>query len=244
MKTRTLVKLFRGAAARACTVFLLVGITPAAFAVSPNEILQAADDIRNPAESFFMRVSVSGKDGNSVFEVFTKGKDKTLIRTVAPLRDVGRDLLMLEENMWAYIPNLKRAVRVSLNQKLTGQTANGDIARMRWFGDYSAKIEKETSEFWQLKLSASKKGLTYESLRAFVEKSTFRPLKAEYLSSSDVLLKTATFEGYKSMAGKMRPTVIKITSGNSADASTIEISKMESRNLPANLFFQDTLGKQ
>jgi len=216
----------------------------AALAVTPDEILRSADEIRNPSESFFMHVAVTGNDGSSSFEVYTKGKDKTLIRTVAPLRDVGRDLLMLEENMWAYIPNLKRAVRVSLNQKLSGQTANGDIARMRWFGDYSAKIENETTDFWQLKLEASKKGLTYDRLRAFVQKNTFRPMKAEYLSNSDVLLKIALFSGYKSMAGKMRPTIIKITNGKSSDASIIEISKMESRDLPASIFFQDTLGKR
>ncbi len=222
----------------------LVGFVSPAFAVTPDEILRAADEIRNPSESFFMRVKVASSDGSSGFEVFTKGKDKTLIRTVAPLRDVGRDLLMLEENMWAYIPNLKRAVRVSLNQKLTGQTANGDIARMRWFGDYTAQIETENADSWQLKLQANKKGLTYERLRAFVQKKTFRPLKAEYLSSTDVLLKTATFGEYKPMAGKVRPTLIKIVDSKSPDASTIEIQKLESRDLPASLFFQDTLGKQ
>jgi outer membrane lipoprotein-sorting protein len=218
-------------------------LTSTAMAATPDEILRAADDIRNPSESFFMHVTVTGNDASSAFEVYTKGKDKTLIKTVAPIRDVGRDLLMLQENMWAYIPNLKRAVRVSLNQKLTGQTANGDIARMRWFGDYAATLEKETTDVWQLKLEASKKGLTYDRLRAFVQKKTFRPIKAEYLSSSDVLLKTAVFEGYKTMAGKMRPTIIKITGNKSSETSTIEISKMESRDLPASLFFQETLGK-
>jgi outer membrane lipoprotein-sorting protein len=228
----------------ALAYILFSALSLTALAATPDEILRAADDIRNPSESFFMQVTVVGKNGNSAFEVYTKGKDKTLIKTVAPSRDVGRDLLMLQENMWAYIPNLKRAVRVSLNQKLSGQTANGDIARMRWFGDYSAKLEKETSDTWQLKMEANKNGLTYDRIRAFVKKNTFRPIRAEYLSKSDVLLKTAVFDGYKSMAGKMRPTIINITESKSSEVSTIEISKMESRDLPASLFFQDTLGKQ
>src|SRR5687768_13390094 len=126
----------------------LVGLvstaSPAAESVTPEAIIEKADAIRNPAESFRMQVQVKNSEGDSSrFEVLTKGKDKTLIKTLAPRRDLGRNMLMLEENMWAYIPNLKRAVRVGLNQKLTGEAANGDISRMRWSGDYDAKLENE-----------------------------------------------------------------------------------------------------
>src|SRR4051812_8253138 len=90
---------------------------------SATEILEHADAIRNPSESFRMRAEVKTGEDTSEFEVQTKGKDKTLVKTLAPSRDVGRNMLMLDENMWAYIPNLKRAVRIGLNQKLTGQAA-------------------------------------------------------------------------------------------------------------------------
>ena len=68
---------------------------------------------------------------------------------------------MLDENMWVFIPNLKRSVRVGLSQKLTGQAANGDISRMRWSGDYTPKLLKETKKSWLLHLQAKKKGLTH-----------------------------------------------------------------------------------
>ena len=48
--------------------------------------------------------------------------------------------------IWVFIPNLKRSVRVGLSQKLTGQAANGDISRMRWSGDYTPKLLKETKK--------------------------------------------------------------------------------------------------
>ena len=44
------------------------------------------------------------------------------------------------------MPSLKRAIRVSLSQKLMGEAANGDISRMRWYGDYNVKIEKQTNK--------------------------------------------------------------------------------------------------
>ena len=100
-----------------------------------------------------MKVTVlSGKqnEDRSEFDVSIQGNEKTLIKTLAPTRDRGRNLLMLQEEMWAFIPNLNRAVRVSLSQKLTGQTANGDISRMRWSGDYNPALESENEKEWVL----------------------------------------------------------------------------------------------
>src|SRR5262249_12942435 len=129
-----------------------------------EEILKRADAVRNPADSFEMTVEVmsSGQDEPRVFDVKLKGKDKTLVKTLSPSADRGRNLLMLAEDMWAYVPNLGRPVRVSLSQKLTGQAANGDISRMRWSGDYDVAIEAEFAKGWVLALNANKEGLTYD----------------------------------------------------------------------------------
>ncbi len=179
----------------------------------------------------------SGDTETHVFEVSLKGNDKTLIRTMAPKRDVGRDLLMIDENMWAYVPNLKRAVRVGLSQKLTGEAANGDISRMRWAEDYIGVIEKDEAASWTLLLTAKKKGLTYEKIRAVVEKKTFKPLTAEYLTVDGKVLKRGEFKDYMSMAGKSRPTLLLIADAVRADQkSEIRISDMKIKTFPDTLF--------
>ena len=47
------------------------------------------------------------------FQVSLQGSQKTYIKTLKPERDHDRDMLMVEESMWAYVPNLKRALRVN-----------------------------------------------------------------------------------------------------------------------------------
>lgn len=224
---------------------LILTITSLTYALSPKEIVKKADAIRNPASSYRMIVSVdSSEDDAKEFEVLIQGNARTVIRTKSPARDKGRNLLMLEEDMWSYIPNLKRAVRVSLSQKLTGQTANGDISRMRWADDYDAKIESETKDHWVMHLKAKKKGLTYEQLRVWIHKNDFHPIKAEYLSVGGKVLKNAKYEGYKMLAGINRPTEIVIQDAiKETDRSTIHILEMESREFPAALFQQSNLGK-
>ena len=111
-------------------------------AEDPALWVKAADAIRNPAESFFMKIKVEAEDRSQTFDVSLKGQDKTLIVTKEPAKDRGRNMLMLDRDFHAYVPNLKRSMKLSLAQKLSGQVANGDISRTRWYGDYTVKLEK------------------------------------------------------------------------------------------------------
>lgn len=239
----------RAAGALAVAVALISVPSAALSATGPSaeEIIRRADEVRNPSESYSMTVEVTDGEQDSAparFEVSLKGNDKTLVRTIKPLRDKGRDLLMLGEDMWAYIPNLKRAIRVSLGQKLTGQAANGDISRMRWSGDYDAVIESETPKEWRIAMKARKKGLTYDAVTAWVEKGTYRPLRAEYLTPGGKVLKRARFEDYRTLGGRERPARIVIQDAvRENDVSVIRIEKMKVRDFASSLFHQRNLGK-
>jgi outer membrane lipoprotein-sorting protein len=208
---------------------------------SPESIIKKVDEIRNPsADSYAMKVEITDPSNSSshyVYDVSLSGNTKTLVKTIEPAREQGRNYLMLDEDMWAYLPNLGRAVRVSLSQKLTGQASNGDISRMRWSGDYIAKIESETPKEWVLYLTANKKGLTYEKIRVWVQKSNYHPLHSELLAASGKPLKRAVYEGYKMMAGKVRPTQINIQDANRpTDQSKMTILSMTPKSFPASLF--------
>ncbi len=214
--------------------------------ISAQEIIKRADEVRNPSESYYIEVEVvdrGSSEPSHKFRVAIAGNDKTRIETIEPARDNGRNMLMLGENMWVFVPNLKREVRVSLNQKLTGQAANGDISRMRWSGDYQATIEDETEKEWQLDLQANKKGLTYDRLKVWVEKDSFRPKRAEYMTRAGKVLKKVKYGGYKTLAGRERPSKILIQDATkSNDQSIIKIRKMKVKSFPNSLYQKSELG--
>jgi outer membrane lipoprotein-sorting protein len=222
----------------------LVWFSTVSLAESPEAILKKADEVRNPAESFQMTVETENQDGeSSKFEVKIKGSRKTLVKTLSPARDRGRNLLMIGEDMWAYVPNLKRSVRVALSQKLTGEAANGDISRMRWAGDYDVKLEKQDGKQWVLFLTADKKGLTYDKIRVWISKEGYRPMKAEYLSLSGDVLKNAKFDDYKMMEGAERPgTLIISDAKRKSQKTTITIVDIKKASFPDALFQESTLG--
>ncbi len=218
---------------------ILVGaMAPVVKAASPAELLvKAADDIRNPSEAFEMNIKVEDSEGNnSAFSVFLKGKEQTLIVTKEPSRDRGRNMLMLDRDFNVYVPNLKRSMRLSLSQKLSGQVSNGDIARTRWYGDYDVKEEGSDAKEIRLFLKAKRDNLTYAAIRLWVDKATKRPVRTEYLGSNGTtVLKKAYFESYKTMEGAMRPSVLRIED-TAGKTSRIIINEMKKKSFEDSFF--------
>jgi len=229
-----------------CCLWLTL-LSSQALAANPSaeEILQKADEVRNPSESYFLRMEVVSSDtpdDPSEFEVSLQGNAKTLVKTVKPVRDRGRKMLMQEQNMWLFVPNLKRSVRVGLSQRLVGQIANGDISRMRWSGDYSVQMENQTADEWVLGLKATKQGLTYDRLRIWVQKNTFHPLRAEFLTASGKVLKKAQYLDYRQLCGRVRPSRMVIADAiKQSDQSTLKVLQMEVKTFPSSIFYPENL---
>ncbi|MFZ9521442.1 MAG: outer membrane lipoprotein-sorting protein [Silvanigrellaceae bacterium] len=214
---------------------------------TPDDILRRADAIRCPESSFVMEVDIETikKDELVKLEVYTKGRDKTRINTLIPVRDRKRSMIMKGDDVWAYVPNLKRPVLVSMSQRLAGETALADVSRMRWWQDYAATLDSEDGRFWNLMLQASRKKLPYRQIKVQIEKSTFKPVQAEYLSPSGRILKRAKFSGYKTIAGASRPTEIFFENiVVPSKSSTLKILKLEEKDVPDALFDEQSLGQQ
>lgn len=212
--------------------------------MASENLLRLIDDYRNPSESYSMIVTIKStkEKEDSKFEVLLKGNNKTLIKVLAPKKNLKRNMLMIDQNMWVYIPNIKRAVRVSLNQKLTGEAANGDIARMRWDGDYKYKIVDQDNKIITLYLEALKNDLTYSKLKVYVEAKTYKPIKAEFLSLSDKILKVAEYTNYEMVLGRERPMKMIITDYLQKDKSSeLYFSNLKIQNFPDSLFQEKSL---
>jgi outer membrane lipoprotein-sorting protein len=224
------------------TLVLLLWST-SLIAQDADEILRKADEIRAPSESYRMEVSVESSDNSRFrYEIKVGGKESSIIRTLEPAREVGKNFLMLHEDMWAYVPNIKRSLRVTLNQKLTGQAANGDISRMSWVGDYKPALESQTDKEWVLLLKAERRGLTYDGIRVWIDKSNHRPLRGEYLSLQGKVLKRVEFAEYKTIAGNVRPTLIRIENADrKEDYSLLRILDMQKAEFSSTLFTQNNL---
>jgi outer membrane lipoprotein-sorting protein len=220
-----------------CLVAVLVpGSASIAAGGSPSDWVKVADGIRNPSESFEMKIRVESDENTSLLQVYLKGQDKTLVVTREPARDRGRNMLMLDREFHAYVPNLKRSMKLSLAQKLQGQVANGDISRTRWHGDYEVKLEKSSDKEDQVLLKGVKDNLTYAWIRLWLQKKTHRPIRAEYMGlNGKTVIKRAYFEDYKQISGAVRPTTMRIED-TAGKKSFVRILSMQSKSNPDSFF--------
>ena len=165
---------------------------------------------RNGWTSYSVMTTIINYEDNELkeeglFEVSIKGMDKTLVKFMNA--DVkGEYLLMVDDDMWIYMPNTRKPIRITPLQRLMGNASNGDVARTRYAEDYSAKLIKEESvngvPCYVLELNAKRDGATYKKIDYWVEKETKRPKKAEMYLLSGKHFKSITFDRYEETAGK------------------------------------------
>jgi len=225
---------------------------PAALAqASAEEILRRADEIRFPQEGFEVLVVIrSVEQGRAAEErtlkVLSKGNENTVVMTVQPASERGQTLLMKDRDLWLFLPRVSQPVRLSLAQRLTGQVANGDIARANFAGDYSVKLAgSETigkEAMYVLDLTANDRKVTYPRVRYWVRHGDYRPYKAEFYSLSNRLLKSCRYDDFRPLAGKLRPARLVMTDALIKGAeSTLQYSDMKLRQLPDQIFTKEYL---
>jgi outer membrane lipoprotein-sorting protein len=216
-----------------------------------KSIVEKADHVRFPAEPFEVAITISTTNGSESAEerryrVLAKGPENTIVMVTEPATERGQILLMKGRDLWIFLPTVSQPVRLSLAQRLTGQVANGDLARANFAGDYAAKLlrtEKSGNDtFYVLELTAIERSVTYHRVVYWVGESNFWPHKAEFYSLSDRLVKTCLYENYKLLAGRERPTRLVMRNALVKDEeSVLEYSSMRVRDLPDRMFTKDYL---
>jgi hypothetical protein len=178
--------------------------------------------------------------------VLIKGRTKTIIKTLDPPVDRGTSMLMVDYDFWVFLPTISKPLRISLQQRLLGEVANGDIARVNFSGDYTAKIQKEENldgtDYYVLELLAKDERVTYHRVLLWVQKDNSHPLKAEFYAASGKLLKTASYEEYRMVAGRLRPTKLVLNDPLvRGQHSIIEYSDLTPADFPDKYFTEQYL---
>jgi Outer membrane lipoprotein-sorting protein len=220
---------------------------------SAQSILERADQIRFPRHGFQVDVSIRSTAPDRQIEsrkyrILTKGNENTVVMITEPAAEKGQMMLMKARDLWIFVPSVSQPVRLSLGQRLTGQVANGDLARSNFTGDYTPQILRtdtiDGENYKVLELNAVDRSVTYSKVIYWVNQTNFRPYKAEFYSLSNRLLKTCRYEAYQEQAGAMRPTRLVMEDAlRKGVESVLEYSAMQLRDLPDRVFTKDYLNR-
>jgi len=224
------------------TVALLALMLANSAHASPDAqtILAASDAIRNPGRPFSQIVTlVEYRDGkqkdSNTLAIYAKadtkgGQYRSLIRFTAPPRDANKLMLKNGNDLWFYDPANKASVRMSPQQRLLGQAANGDVVTVNLAKDYKAKLsaeedvhdgERQLRHCYKLVLSAASPDVTYDHIEMWIDSGNSRPVKARFYSESGSLLKIAYYRHFRMELGVERPTETVIIDGLNTNWVTV-----------------------
>jgi outer membrane lipoprotein-sorting protein len=214
-----------------------------AYAVDGTELLKQIDRNLNPLsyESYRKLINIEPDGRKKEFTLFTvkKGVDKVASLFIAPASEKGRSTLRLGDNMWLYIPNVGKPIRItSLQSVVGGVFNNADILQLDYAAEYLVENVEEKGNEYLLQLKAKTKTVAYDRIRLWAEKERKLPTKIECLTEAGMLIKTLYFRDVKEFGnGLVRPAVIETDSPLYKNYKSIMIlAKIKARDFKDEVF--------
>jgi outer membrane lipoprotein-sorting protein len=221
---------------------LCLAALPAA-AIDGTQILQKVDRNLEPEtyESYRQLTDIQpdGTKKVSVLYTMKKGRDKVVALFLAPASDKGRVTLRLADNMWLYMPDVGRPIRITSLQSVTGSVFNNaDILRIDYTAEYNVEAADEQKDAYLLSLKAKTGEVAYDKLKMWVDKQALLPVTIEAYAASGLLLKTLRFKNIKDFGGGIkRPATLETDSPLYKDyKSVMQWSGLKKRDFADEIF--------
>lgn len=214
-----------------------------AWALSGKEILEQVDHNLQPGDLEMYRkiinIEPSGAKKEFVLWFLKKDKDKVVTLFVSPASEEGRATLRLGDNMWLYIPNVGKPIRITSMQSVVGGVFNNaDIMRLDYSEEYNVAALAEDQGQYLLDLKAKTGAVAYDRLKMWVLKKELVPTKIECYAATGMLIKTIHFKEIKDIGdGVVRPAVMETDSPLYKGYKSIMISaRLKKRSLSDEVF--------
>jgi len=224
--------------------------------IDPQYLLKRGDEIRNPQRGFSVDVELREYrdrklSATSSLTVFSKpdetsGQYNSLLRFTKPSNDANKLMLKNGKDLWFYDPASQVSIRISPRARLLGQASNGDVMAVNFADQYDAKVigleetgdgsaKKRNTVHLELK---ARKGsqLIYPKANYWADPQSGEPIKVEFRTVENRLLKTVFFRGLNvglDSASPDSPSETIIIDGlNSNWVTVIRSSNVKNQDVP------------
>jgi outer membrane lipoprotein-sorting protein len=233
--------------------FLLSALLPAAGwseSLTGAQILEQVDYNLQPGDLEMYRkiinIEPDGRKKEYVLWFLKKDKDKVVTLFVSPASEEGRATLRQGDNMWLYIPNVGRPIRITSMQSVVGGVFNNaDIMRLDYAVEYDVTGLADDEGQYLLDLKAKSGAVAYDRLKMWVLKKELVPTRIDCFAATGMLIKTLYFKDVKDIGDSaVRPAVIETESPLYKGYKSVMISaNLKKRSLPDEVFTLNYLSR-
>ena len=225
------------------STFVVLCTAGDAFAVDGQAILEQVD--RNLAPDSYemyrklINVEPDGKRKEFVLYTAKKGRDSMVGLFLEPSTDAGRTTLRRGDNMWLFIPDVGKPIRItSLQSVVGGIFNNADLMRLEFSTEYDVDAIEDQGDTYLLSLKAKTGSVAYDRLSMIVDKKSLLPLSIEAFAASGLLIKRLRYKDIKDYGGGIRrPSVLETDSPLYEGYRAVMLfAKVRAREFPDEVF--------
>ena len=220
-----------------------LGERPVGAAIDGTALLRQVDRRLNPpsydAYKRLINVEPSGRTREYLLYQVAEGREKVAALFLSPASDKGRSTLRVGDNMWMYVPNAGKPIRItSLQSVIGGVFNNADILSLDYSAEYDVAKVDESGEDYLLELKAKTTSVAYDRLKMWVSRKDTLPVRIECLTPTSMLIKTLHFKDIKDFGGGVvRPATMETDSPlYRGYKSSMVFVQMKARTFPGEVF--------
>ena len=215
-----------------------------------QNILEQVDEKMAPgsSESYKKLVNIEPDGSKKEFLLYQarKGSNKMVSAFLKPESEKGRTTLRVDDNMWLYLPDVGRAIRITSMQSVIGGVFNNsDIMRLDFATEYDIVSQKDSGDKILVETKAKTDTVAYDKLLMKIDKKTVTPIEIECFASTGMLIKTIYYKDIKDFGnGIIRPAVMETKSPLYKGYTSIMVyGKIEPKEFSDEAFTLDNLSK-
>lgn len=187
--------------------------------LTARQILDLTDDLyRGQASHGQARMTITTAHWSRTLtlEYWTQGKEKSLFRILAPRKEQGTGTLRVDNNVWNYLPKIKRVIKLPSSMMSAGwmgsHVTNNDLVKeSRMAEDYNFEITARNQrngvpEIEVTCLPKREAAVVWGKVVVRVRQADYIPTIVYYYDEEMKLARTMTFEGVKQLGDRTIPS--------------------------------------
>ncbi|MBI5815979.1 MAG: outer membrane lipoprotein-sorting protein [Nitrospinae bacterium] len=216
---------------------IICGHAPEAFPSSSraDEILRKIDDMwrgKSSHAKLMMRVKTANYTRSLGMEAWSKGKEKTLVRIISPIKEKGTATLKSGTEIYTYLPKTDRTIRLTsgmmMGSWMGSHFTNDDLVKeSRLTDDYETRITfegrrdgKEMMEFTLIPKPEAAVVWGKIVLLTEIDGENYIPVREDFFDEDGAPVRRMTFSDVKMFGGRKMPAIQRVTPSGKPDEYT------------------------
>jgi len=199
---------------------MLAAGSPSA-AQTPTEIIDHVDRLLRGESSsgrMVMEIETENWSRSMEMEMWSRGRKHSLVRVLAPRSEAGTATLMVEDQVWNYLPRADRTIKIPssmmMGSWMGSHFTNDDLVKeSQVIDDYNIAIsfdgDRDGTEVWEFELTPRPEAaVVWGHVEYQVRKDDMMPTWVRYYDEDGEVARTMTFSDYRMMGGRLVPAVM------------------------------------